>query len=289
MPLDIGALRLKPILLITGISVALHSWAQSTNPEGKPREFDVASIRLSKSNDTHMVYRLAPGGVFIAENVTTRFLIKFAFDVQDFQIIGGPDWLGSERYNLRAKAEGVSNPYQMKPMLQTLLADRFKLAMHNETKGLPIYDLITAKRGSKLQAAGPGSCYVLTPNVHPPAPRAGESDAYLCGKIYFPAPNRLLARRVQMSTFADGLSTRVGRTVVDKTGDGGTYDVDLQWNPDQASSTVQPAEPDQSTDPDSTVPSIIMGLQDQLGLSLRSDKGQVVVKVIDLIQRPTDN
>jgi uncharacterized protein (TIGR03435 family) len=236
-----------------------------------------------------MLYQLAPGGVFRAENVTTRFLIRFAYDIQDFQIIGGPDWLGSERYSVRAKAEELSNPYQMKPMLQTLLADRFKLTMHNETKRLPTYDLITAKRGSKLQAASPGSCYVFTPNVVPPAPRHGESDAYLCGKIYFPAPNRLLARGVQMAALADGLSTRVGRTVVDKTGDRGTYDVDLQWNPDQASSTVQPAEPGLSTDPDSTVPSIITGLQDQLGLRLQSDKGQVVVKVIDNIQRPTDN
>jgi uncharacterized protein (TIGR03435 family) len=92
-----------------------------------------------------------------------------------------------------------------------------------------------------------------------------------------------------MSALADGLSTRVGRTVVDKTDDRGTYDVDLQWNSDQASSTDQPAEAGLSMDPDSTVPSIITGLQDQLGLRLQSDKGQVVVKVIDNIQRPTDN
>ena len=92
MPLDIGTLRFKPILLIAGISVALHSWAQSTNPEGKPQAFEVASIRLNGSNDTHMLYQLAPGGAFRADNVTTRFLIRLAYDIQDFQIVGGPDW-----------------------------------------------------------------------------------------------------------------------------------------------------------------------------------------------------
>jgi uncharacterized protein (TIGR03435 family) len=92
-----------------------------------------------------------------------------------------------------------------------------------------------------------------------------------------------------MSSLADGLSTRVGRTVVDKTGDGGTYDVDFQWSPNEASSTDRPAEQGLSTDLDNTVPSIVMALQDQLGLSLQSDKGQVIVKVIDNIQRPTDN
>jgi hypothetical protein len=86
LPLDIGVLRLNPILLIAGIGVALHSWAQPTNPEGKPQAFDVASIRLSRSADTHMLYQLAPGGVFRAENVNTRFLIRFAYGIQDFKL-----------------------------------------------------------------------------------------------------------------------------------------------------------------------------------------------------------
>jgi uncharacterized protein (TIGR03435 family) len=236
-----------------------------------------------------MVYQLAPGGLFSAQNVSVRFLIRLAYGVKDFQVIGGPAWLSSERYDLRARADGVSDPGEMISMLQRLLADRFRLKTYNDTKELPIYDLMPAKRGLKLQVAQPGSCFVSAPNVPMPAPRPGDSAAYVCGKTYYLVRNRILARGVKISSFADGIASRVGRIVVDKTDDSGTYDIDLQWNVDQTSSTAHTAEPELSQDLDDMVHSIAIALQNQLGLRLQPDRSQVRVIVIDDIQRPSEN
>jgi uncharacterized protein (TIGR03435 family) len=236
-----------------------------------------------------MVYQLRRSGLFSAENVPARFLLRLAYGVQDVQITGGPSWINSKRYNIQAKAEGISNPDQMLPMLQTLLADRFKLVIHSETKELQVYNLVEEKRSSKLEAAKPGGCFVRVPNMPRPAPPAGQSDALACGKIYFPGPNEMLGRGVRMPSFADGLSSRVGRTVIDKTADSGTYDVDFRWTPDQNSAAVQSADSAVPPDPDDVVPSISKALREQLGLKLDSAKGPVRVLVVDSIEEPSGN
>src|SRR5262245_34631014 len=116
--------------------------------------FEVASVRPNKTGDGRVMLGLQPGGRFNASNVPLRMLIRQAFNVQEFQIVGGPDWLTSDRFDVVAKApEGEFNADIMRPMLQSLLVERFKLAFHRESRDMPIYALMKARSDGKL---GPG-------------------------------------------------------------------------------------------------------------------------------------
>ncbi len=103
--------------------------------------FEVASVKPNKSGDGRVMLGMQPGGRFNATNVPLRLLLRQAFNVQDFQIVGGPDWLGSDRFDVVAKApDGVEfTADAMRPMLRSLLVERFKLAFHNETRDMPVY------------------------------------------------------------------------------------------------------------------------------------------------------
>ena len=147
------------------IPIAL--FAQSPHATLGPQEFAVASIKAvpplrteytDESGQQHTVYQFAPGGRLIVRNGTLRFLITTAFRVKDFQIVGAPTWIDSERYDLEAKADTDTNPDGMLPMVQALLADRFGLALHRETRVLPAYRLVAAKNGQKLREHRQGNC-----------------------------------------------------------------------------------------------------------------------------------
>lgn len=124
--------------------------AQSKISNRSPQEFEVASIKPNRSGDTHTMYRLGWGGSFMAKNATVKFLITLAYGIKNYQIAGGPGWVGSQRYNIDAKASGNPDPEMLEPMLQRLLANRFKLVTHQEIKKLPSYDLLPEKSGAKL-------------------------------------------------------------------------------------------------------------------------------------------
>lgn len=142
--------------------------AQSTKT--RP-QFEVASIKPSPDHlpiesmslfDVRWVARRARNGLFNLQNVTLLGLIVAAYDVNEFQIVGGPSWLNYDEYEVAAKAEGRATFSQMKPMLQSLLSDRFKLAFHRETRELPVYQLVVAKRGPKIAPTkGPVEVLVL--------------------------------------------------------------------------------------------------------------------------------
>ena len=131
-----------------------------TSVSGKP-SFEVASVKPSAAAGNFMGIGRAPGGRFTANNVPLRFLIQNAYRVRDFQIIGGPGWMASERWDVEAKAEegsipaatGPPDPNVPDPMsirLQSLLEDRFQMKLHRETRELPIYTLTVAKDGLKM-------------------------------------------------------------------------------------------------------------------------------------------
>jgi hypothetical protein len=112
--------------------------------------FEVASVKPNKTGDGRVMLGLQPGR-FNATNVPLRMLLRQAFNVQDFQIVGGPDWLGSDRFDIIAKApDGDFNGDVMRPMLQSLLVERFKLGFHRETRDMPIYALMKARPDGKL-------------------------------------------------------------------------------------------------------------------------------------------
>ena len=249
--------------------------------------FEAASVKLNRSGDIRYSVSLRDSRRFTATNITTKMLIQFAYNVRDFQLSGGPDWINSERYDIDAKIRDslvdeernltfFQRQDLVRPMLQSLLSDRFGLKVIQETKQLPIYALVVDKSGPKLSRTS------LTPSGSPTAspgastPPTGMSTFTLVGPV---------------RTFADALSRlpELGRVVSDQTGLKGNYDFLLQWTP--ADPTELPtggaghglanARPS-----DTSGPSIFTAIQEQLGLKLESREGPVQVLVIDQIQRP---
>jgi len=283
---------MKRIIIVLTAAIGL---AQSQTGSEKPPVFDVVSVKPS-ADGVHGGIGAAPGGRFSAKGITVVSLIAFAYEIREEQISGGPKWLAADGYDVIGRAEGqVSTPDQMRQLFQSLLVDRFKLVFHYDTRELPVYALTVAKRGSKLQPTKEGSCLAIDFNHPPPPPVRGQPLPKLCGSLSRSLGN---GKNQTMDAFGIGiakpaggttgltseLSEILGRTVIDKTGLTGIFDIHLEWAPDQVTAG--------SGDPgtlDTTGPSILAALQEQLGLKVVADKGPVRVLVIDRVERPTEN
>ena len=234
------------------------------------QSFEVASIKPSQpaSADRQITGFQTPGGGRLSTASTSlRMLITFAYNVKDFQLSGGPGWASSEMYDIVAKADGNATPPQLRLMLQTLLKDRFKLALRNETKDAPIYELVVAKGGSKIQ----------------------EDTASARARLGMTGPGKLIAQKASLAMFAQLLGTLAGRPVADKTGLASTYTFKLDWTPTVGEGGLPgPGGPDVAP-PDSSGPSLFTALQEQLGLRLQSAKGPVESLVIEEAEKPTEN
>jgi len=261
--------------------------AQSTSP-AKPPAFEVASVKPNTSGDGRVLMTPQPGGRLNLVNVPLRLMIRYAYRVQDFQVVGGPDWISTARFDVVAKAEG-GNPSQeeLQLMLRSLLADRFKLVVRPDTREMPTYSLVPAradgKTGAQLRKSD-ANCGPATAPSAPPAP--GQLPS--CGSML--GFGNLKARGSTMAALASTLSTFAGRIVVDRTGLAGGYDVDLNWTPDQIPGPVgdQPVQVNGVTvDPNG--PSLFTALQEQLGLKLESTKGPVDVLVVERAEKPAED
>jgi uncharacterized protein (TIGR03435 family) len=233
--------------------------------------FEVASVKPSapdvRGTNVHM-----PNGTFNATGMTAKNCIGLAYDVQPFQLEGGPSWIGDQRYDVVAKlpagtVNGPQDPERMNRMraaLQALLADRFQLAIHRETKLVPAYALVLAKSGFKLkETADDGRGVDISSNR-----------------------GKLVAQRISMATLARNLSGNMGSPVMDMTGINGIFDLTLEWTPDEVRS---PAKPGTEAAEPSLGPSIFDALQEQLGLKLEKQKAPVEMIVIDRIEKPGGN
>ena len=250
--------------------------------------FEVASIKTNRSGNSGWLLAPTPGGRVMAENVPLRALIQAAYQLQDFQVLGGPNWLDADRFDVAAKAAGDRSPNEMLPMLRTLLADRFKLAVHTETKEQPIYALTFSrtdgKLGPRLQPSD-ANCAAAAANALPT--RADPNRPPPCGDFRMSA-GRLVATGMSMEQLAVRLSQRVSRAVQDRTALAGVFDLDIEFSPDQLQ---QPGPPGANANrglTDSSIPSIFTALQEQLGLKLESTRGPVDVLVIDHVEHPTE-
>lgn len=301
----LGAAGLMAIALpvIFGLLHATQSLAQSQaqSAGGKAPVYEVASIKPNKSgaNDTRMGY--SPDG-FSATESNLQMLIMGAYGVNPNQISGAPDWLTSERYDIEAKTDsstadefrklnGDERRAERQRMLQALLADRFKLTVHRETKELPVYVLVVAKGGPKFHEAKPGDTY---PNG------MKLPDGHGGAGLMFMGRGELTAQGLPLETLVRELSLQLGRTVIDKTGLTGNYDFSLTWTSDVTvggfGETLAPRETEGSqpgtrgtSEPESSGPTIFTALQDQLGLKLQSEKGPVEILVIDHVEKPSAN
>jgi uncharacterized protein (TIGR03435 family) len=262
-----------------------------------PVTFEAASVRSNTSGTR--IGRIT-GGLgnprFAATNVTLRMLLTLAFNVRNFEISGATGLIDSERYDIEAKA-GESKPTaeQSRSMLQALLADRFKLAAHRETKEMPIYVLLPDKNGVKLTEPKEGSCVVFVPNSPPPLP--GQPRPVYCSDIRI-GPNSISGAKIPMAGFVAELSVVLGRPVVDKTGYTGTFDVRLEFSSEGMASygvggfggpvPLPPGVGGDAVDPDSR-PTIFTAVQEQMGLKLESQRGPSETLVIDHIEKPAAN
>jgi uncharacterized protein (TIGR03435 family) len=232
--------------------------------------FEVTSVKSNHSTDRRFGIAPSPGGRLRATNSTLRQLINAAYGIPDFRISGTTGWMNSDRFDIEAKAAGDPPREQMQRMLQILLADRFKLAVHRETRELPTYDLLVANGGPKFKE---GKC------VGQPGPQNP------CG-AFSGSAGHFFARAAKISQLTLFLSTLESRVTVDKTGLTGEYDMDFTWTP--VDPPLGPGDPGQAP-PDPNGPSIFAALQEQLGLRVEPSKGPVEILVVDGAEKPTEN
>ena len=297
--------RAALVALIAG-SAAL---AAQTPQSAPAPEFEVASIKPNNSGDGRVMMQVQPGR-YMATNVTLRLLIRNAYQLQDFQITGGPSWIASDRFDIVAKMPDGFQPPMSPPtpgsgpgpvqlMMRALLAERFKLVVRNETKDAPIYALVLARSDGKLGPALKKSdvdCAAVMAAARgrgrgpaPGPPQPGERMP--CGIRI--GPGNMSVGGSTLAQFANSLGMFAGRIVQDRSGLTGAWDIDLTWTPDQMAQRPPGAgdAPPQingvAIDPNG--PSLFTAVQEQLGLKLDSQRGPVEMLVIDRAEKPVEN
>jgi len=246
--------------------------------------FEVASVKPNKSGSTQVTTNFGTTAVTLI-NLQLRPIIQFAWGINTpSRLVGVPDWANVERFDVIGKADSIPSREAMRPMLQALLAERFKLATHMEQRDQPLYALVRARRDGTL-GSGLRLSTVTCAGRGAPPPADGASPAVPCGPRPG-GPGRLVIVGMPLAQLAPILSLMVGRTVVDKTGLTERYDIELTFTPDRPlpgpDGTPAPAPTDSG-------PSLFTALQEQLGLKLDPSKETVDVLVIDHVERPTEN
>jgi uncharacterized protein (TIGR03435 family) len=276
-------------LILSGVAIAQVAQPGARHEDAKP-QFEVASIRAAAPGSPAYRLRLtfAPGGRLTVPNYTVKELIALAWEIQPFRISGGPAWIDSIRYNVSAKADHDVEWKEATLMLQSPLTDRFQLTMHRESKDLPIYALVLAKKdgklGPRLIESKEDGCTKADPSALQPEP--GKAPKPQCDMLAGTF-RRLKGTSVPPGELALAFGNILGRMVVDKTGLTGNFDIDLAWTPDDTQYLQLP--PGVPAPPPSDGPSIFVALQEQLGLKLESQKGPVEVFVIDRAEKPSEN
>jgi len=248
MQLTHPGLLLIPALLMLPVGLA-----------GQPLSFEVVSIRpAAAAANAGTSVELFEGGRLRIANEPAKLLLRMAFQMQDAQIAGGPAWLDTDRYDIEAKTgrpEKITRE-QMGPLMQSLLAERFHLRFHRETKELTVGALVISRSGPKLRA------------------KTAEEGSGM-NTSGGPERSHLIATGTSMELLAGYLGNRLGRIVVDRTGLTESYDFTLEWSPGETA--------------DSSLPSLVTALRDQLGLRIEPQKASAEVLVIDAISRPSEN
>jgi uncharacterized protein (TIGR03435 family) len=259
---------------------------------GQPK-FEVASVKLSHEESVQTV-RVLPGR--LTADATVERLIQYAYGVQSFEMTGGPNWIRSERFAIEAKTDGPSRRPEGLQMLRSLLEDRFQLKTHRETREMPVFALVAARGGLKLPPVDAVGCRDTDADGLPAwvggrmaPPVKGLTMIPECGVVGWRLETDgplLLGGRVAMPELARALSNVMGRTVIDRTGYTGIFDVKLNFMADEATPLLPPPPPGSGV---ATGPSIFSALQQQLGLRLEATRGPAEMMVIDRVERPSAN
>jgi uncharacterized protein (TIGR03435 family) len=221
--------------------------------------FDVTSVKPNAGTQDFVRFDPQPGGRLQITNTSLRMVVSWAYGVQNTQLVGGPDWFNSARFDFLAKAEGNPTTEEMRLMLRTLIVDRFRLTFHNETREIPVYALVRPRPDARLGpqlSSSDSNCGALPDGK----PRKCEFDVRF-GNVH--------GHGMPMELLNTSIAGFTGRVVIDRTGVTGPMDFDLTWGTDAAG------------------PSIFTAVEEQLGLKLEPIRAPVEVMVIDRAERPT--
>jgi uncharacterized protein (TIGR03435 family) len=286
-------------LVLVGLLTTAAAIVRSQAQGDEELSFEVASVRPNSSPDERkMMLGVQPGGRFTATNVSVFALIRSAYGLQEFQLIGGPEWISTATFDIMAKADrdfpvpvpgGPPSPAQR--MLRSLLRDRFKLVVRRDTREMPIYALIRAREDGKLGSELKPS--TIDCEAFGAARRGGGAPQFkpgerpVCGiRMGF---GELAGGGFPLSSLASSLVQTVERIVVDRTGLSGNFDFYVRWTPERLPPGAPTDRPFRmnGAEIDPSGPSIFTALQEQLGLKLESTRGPVDVLVIDHVERPS--
>jgi uncharacterized protein (TIGR03435 family) len=280
-------------ILVAATSLLLsgspRAGAQADAPVAASVAFEAASIKPSaETRDAEPASMVMPGGRYVATNVTLRRLVRTAYGLQEAQVVGGPSWVDHERFDVLATANrdvpASTFRTQFRPLLATLLRERFRLSVHNDVRVLPAYALIVSRRDGKL---GPRLRRTDDSDCAPPAspsrsgrsvPQSPAGQPMPCGAWYAQAGR--LTGRAEFGRFVETLAPAVDRVVVDRTNLSGLFEWDLQWTPGLPSAADAPG---------TAAGSIFTALGEQLGLKLDSRNLRVDVLVVDRAEHLTEN
>lgn len=308
------------VTIAIGLAAVLHSSqsavsAQSVQAPGAERHFEVASVKpavsLAELGRAAAVAGTAsfsmrrfgietlPGGRFTASTVTGKQLVAHAFDVKDYQMEGGPPWLTSDYFEVTATASADASPADIRSMLRTLLAERFGLRTHSDTRQASVYVLTLARSDGRLgpglkrttpecvmelEQRKSGAATVPTPsfnaNHRPTTPTCGATTTMLSSN----GASTLMLGGMELSALVSRISSELAAPVIDRTGLSGLFDITLEYMSQRQFGSRRPG-----LDPNSTEPlpaPIPAAIQPQLGLKLDKDTGPLPIVVIDAAERP---
>ena len=240
------------------LGLAATAWPLAAQQPATPPRFEVASIRPNKSPATYPTVTGRSPGRYAITSATLVDLIRDAYSFRWSSVVGGPDWVRLERFDIVATAPGSSYS-QHRVMLQPLLAERFALQVHGEIRQLPVYELVKARADGRLG-----------PRLTPSSVDCGQAKCATDTGVSSVRATALPWPQVFAETFSN-----LDRPVIDRTGLSGPFDVDFRWTPLDASDN----RPEQVM--------LFTAVQEQLGLKLQPAVGPVEVLVIDSAERPT--
>lgn len=301
---------MKLTILAAGLTLAACAFAQ-TPPASAPLSFEAASIKPSAPmiGGRMMVRMSSDPGRLNYSGVSLRDLIRNAYHLKDYQV-SGPDWINTERFDVVAKLPEGAKESDIPAMMQTLLAERFKLTVHRETKELPAYALMVAKGGVKMKE------FVEAPDSSADGPNAGggfdgppRMKVGADGMPKLPAGRggmmmmgfgRLQGQGLTVTALTDMLSRQLDRPVLDETGLTAKYDISLNWTPEPGEGPAGmkmmmmgrgegggDAHPEM---PPVSGPPLLIALQQQLGLRLEPKKLPLEMVVVDHVEKvPSEN
>jgi uncharacterized protein (TIGR03435 family) len=301
-----SAMTVRRTALIGAVGVVLGAMSelqlagQSHPPDTKPPAFEVASVKSHKDGDSTARFEITPGGRVVIQNLPLNEIVRVAYQLQNHQLVGGPDMVWS-RFDIIAKADGDLPPlppppsfhapsHPVLPMLRTLLAERFHLRVHHESRTLPMFALVLERSngvlGPKLKQSNVKDCADIiaarrAARATNPVPPTGAAAPVSCGMRgtigHTEADSQSMSQLVQL------LAGAVHRVVEDRTNLDGLFNFTLDFAPDSPGLDVgNDAKPGGDASP-----SIFTAVREQLGLRLEAIRQATDVVVIDHVEQPT--